>query len=138
LPLIPIGFGLGLTFGPTTISVQFRVPPKDVGQATGLVQFLGTLGASIGLSLFSTFQSWRFAQIQPVPPPASCTQNPSTCQPVLLAYQQHYLDAVVTSYVDVFTIMLVLCALALIVSLFLQGSLPKGAAIRDGRPPAAE
>jgi EmrB/QacA subfamily drug resistance transporter len=136
LPLIPIGFGLGLTFGATTISVQFRVPPKDVGQATGLIQFLGTLGAAVGLSLFSVVQSWRFSVLAPAPP-AQCLGPPSTCQQILFAYNQSVLNAIVTSYTDVFTVMLVLCGVALVASLFLTGRLPKTAPTGGG-PVAAE
>ena len=135
LPLMPIGFGLGLTFGATTISVQFRVPPKDVGQATGLIQFLGTLGAAVGLSLFSVAQSWRFGVLKPAPPPP-CLGPPATCQPIVVAYQQALLNAIVTSYVNVFTVMLVLCGIALVASLFLSGRLPKSAPVEAGPLPA--
>lgn len=125
LPLMPIGFGLGLTFGPTTIAVQFRVPPQEVGQATGLVQFLGTLAAALGLSLFTTFQAWRFGALSPAAP-TSCLQNPSpACAPVLAAYQQHLVNAAVTSYVNVFEIMLLLSLVALAASFFLSGRMPK-------------
>ena len=125
LPLMPIGFGLGLTFGPTTIAVQFRVPPQDVGQATGLVQFLGTLAAALGLSLFTTFQAWRFGALSPAPPTA-CLQNPTpACQPILARYQQDLVNAAVTSYANVFAIMLLLSVLALVASFFLTGRMPK-------------
>ncbi|MCI4318645.1 MAG: MFS transporter [Thermoplasmata archaeon] len=134
LPLMPIGFGLGLTFGATTISVQFRVPPKDVGQATGLIQFLGTLGAAVGLSLFSVAQSWRFGVLKPSPPPP-CLGTPNVCGPIAAGYNQALLNAVVTSYVNVFTVMLVLCGVALVASLFLSGRLPKTAPSASGPSP---
>ena len=128
LPLMPLGFGLGLTFGPTTLAVQYRVAPKDVGQATGLIQFLGTLGAAVGLSLFGAFQTWRFANVAPSAPPAVCyTQNPpsAACQGLLASYPHQLLQAFVTSYVSVFEVMLVLVVLAFLASLFLTGGIPK-------------
>lgn len=116
LPLIPIGFGLGLTFGPTTIAVQFRVPPKDVGQATSLVQFFGTLAAALGLSLFTVLQTSRFSALSSVPAPLACSlSSASACQ------------SLVTSYVNVFEIMLLLSAAGLIASFFLTGRMPKRA-----------
>lgn len=127
LPLMPIGFGLGLTFGPTTIAVQFRVPPQDVGQATGIIQFLGTLAAALGLSLFTTFQANRFAALSPTPPYACYSGTPPpNCPQLIAAYQSALLNAATTSYVDVFAIMVVLSALALVASLFLTGRMPKG------------
>jgi EmrB/QacA subfamily drug resistance transporter len=127
LALIPIGAGLGLTFGPTTIAVQFRVDRRDVGQATGLIQFLGTLGASLGLSLFSTFQTWRVGALAPAPlgPPCGGPAPPPSCGPALLGYQQAFLNAVVTSYVDVFTLMLALSILAFVAALFITGRMPR-------------
>ncbi|HTT25489.1 MAG TPA: MFS transporter [Thermoplasmata archaeon] len=136
LPLIPIGFGIGLTFGPTTIAVQFRVPPKDVGQATGLVQFLGTLGASIALPIFSTYQAWRATSLAPDPPAAACfaPSAASACTTQVTAYDQGFVHAVVTSYIDVFTIMVVLSGVALVASLFLRGRLPKDQSPRGSGP----
>ena len=110
LPLMPIGFGLGLTFGPTTIAVQFRVPPKDVGQATSLVQFFGTLAAALGLSLFTVFQTWRYGAL-------SAGLSPTD--------PQGYANALVASYVNVFEIMLLLSLGALVASFFLTGRMPK-------------
>ncbi len=140
LPMIPIGFGIGLTFGPTTIAVQFRVPPKDVGQATGLVQFLGTLGASVALPIFSTYQSWRAGALAPDPPPTACygpKPSQSDCSSLVASYQQGIVHAVVTSYVEVFTVMVVLCAMAFVASLFLTGRLPKDQSPM-GAPPSTE
>jgi EmrB/QacA subfamily drug resistance transporter len=129
LPLMPIGFGLGLTFGPTTIAVQFRVPPKDIGQATGLIQFLGTLGASLALPLLSSYQTTRFAQLGPAAPSGACLLSP----PCAAAYHQSVLNAAVQSYVEVFSVMFALVVLAFVASLFLSGRMPKHV---PGRPAA--
>ncbi len=60
LPLIPLGFGVGLTFPVFLLATQNQVPKKDVGEASGLIQFLQSLGGSIGLSVLATFQNSRF------------------------------------------------------------------------------
>jgi EmrB/QacA subfamily drug resistance transporter len=134
LPLVPMGFGLGLTLGPTTLMAQYRVAAKDIGAATGLIQFLGTLGASIGLSLFTTYQSWQYGLIAPTAPPAACqtAPPPPSCVGPIAQYQQANLQALVTSFHDLFVVMLVLAIAALAVSLLLQGRMPKVAPTDSG------
>ena len=60
LPLIPLGFGVGLTFPVFLLATQNQVPKKDVGEASSLIQFLQSLGGSIGLSVLATYQNSRF------------------------------------------------------------------------------
>ncbi|MCI4355763.1 MAG: MFS transporter [Thermoplasmata archaeon] len=136
LPLIPIGVGLGLSLGPSTLMVQYRVPPKDVGAATGLVQFLGTLGASIGLSVFASYQNWRYQLTAPAAPPAACAvvPPPGSCVPILGSYHTSVLSELSASYANLFTVMLALAVVALVLSLFLQGRMPKNV-LSDPAPP---
>ena len=136
--LIPIGFGMGLTFGPTTLMVQYRVAPRDVGAATGLVQFLGTLGAAIGISIFASYQGWRYQLTAPAPPPAGCTTTPPplSCGPVLAGYQDSVFHALAASYANLFTVMLGLAAIAFVLSVFLQGRMPKKVAVDGPTGPA--
>ncbi len=50
LPLIPLGFGVGLTFPVFLLAAQNQVKTEDVGEAGGLIQFLQSLGGAVGLS----------------------------------------------------------------------------------------
>lgn len=132
-PLIPIGFGVGLTFPVFLLAVQNQVPEGEVGAASGLVQFRQSLGGSIGLTLLSSFQQSRFLALSPAAPAAGCTPPPSAgC----IAYGPAVLNASATSFVNVFTVMLVLTVIGLLLSLFITGRLPKGAR-PAGRAPRA-
>ncbi|HWU99883.1 MAG TPA: MDR family MFS transporter [Devosia sp.] len=49
--LVVIGFGLGTTFPVTTVSVQNGVDQKHLGVATGMLTFLRSLGAALGVAV---------------------------------------------------------------------------------------
>ncbi len=135
LALIPIGFGLGLTFAPTVLAVQFQVRPQDVGAATSLVTFLQSLGAAIGISVLASLQRSISQMLQPTPPSPSCVLGSPPTR-VCLQYFQAVQNALVTSFDDVFRVMLVLVAVALVFSFFLSGRIPK-ARDRGGPGPDA-
>jgi len=130
-PLIPLGFGVGLTFPVFLLAVQNQVPEAEVGAASGLVQFLQSLGGSIGLTVLSSFQQSRFLALSPAPPAGGCAPPPT---PACLAYGQGVLNANATAFVEVFTIMLGLTILAVILALFISGRLPKGVKAVGGAP----
>lgn len=54
--LIPVGFGIGLTFAPTQLAIQYSVAKTDVGSGTSLVWFLTNLGGSIIGSILGAYQ----------------------------------------------------------------------------------
>ena len=54
--LIPLGWGVGMTFAPTQLAIQYSVAKDDVGAGTSLVWFLSNLGGSIVGSLLATYQ----------------------------------------------------------------------------------
>ncbi|HZY71061.1 MAG TPA: MFS transporter [Thermoplasmata archaeon] len=54
--LIPVGFGIGLTFAPTQLAVQYSVAKTDVGSGTSLVWFINNLGGSIVGSVLGAYQ----------------------------------------------------------------------------------
>ncbi len=58
LPLMPLGFGIGLTFPVFLLAVQNQVPEGEVGAATGVVSFLQSLGGAIGVTLLNSFQQY--------------------------------------------------------------------------------
>ena len=133
LGLIPLGLGLGLTFAPVTVAVQYRVPPNQVGQATGLIQFLGTLSAAVGLALFGAYQTWRQSMLDPNPPAFSCYTSfaAPSCGPQVATF----LSATVTSYVEVIDLMIVLVVMGTIGAFFLTGRLPRSRAPPGSVPP---
>ncbi|HZY70272.1 MAG TPA: MFS transporter [Thermoplasmata archaeon] len=131
LPLIPIGFGIGLTFAATVIAVQFQVPPQEIGAATSLVTFLQSLGGAIGISLFTSLYISRATALQPSVPTGGCA--PGSFSPACLTYFQNLTNSNVAALDDVFKIMLVCVLVAFAFSLMLSGRMPK----RAGASPAA-
>jgi EmrB/QacA subfamily drug resistance transporter len=127
LPLIPIGFGAGLTLPVFILAVQNEVPTADVGAASGLVQFLQSLGASMGVSLLLVFQQWRFNVLAPAVPAGGCPPGPPAT-PACAAYDSSTLTALVHSYDQLFTLMLGLMIVMFFVSFLLVGRLPRGKA----------
>jgi EmrB/QacA subfamily drug resistance transporter len=125
-PLIPIGFGVGLTFPVFLLAVQNQVPEAEVGAASGLVQFLQSLGGSIGLTLLSSFQQSRLLALSPAPPAGGCLPPTTPPSPACIVYGQGVLSATATSFVEVFTVMLALSIVGLLLSLLISGRLPKG------------
>lgn len=125
LPLIPIGFGIGLTFPVFLLAVQNEVESKDVGEASGLVQFLQSLGGSIGLSVLASYAAARFSALDPSPTPACASPTPPL--PECLPYLQGFASAQVAAYDSVFTVMLIVLVTALLVALLYQGRLIRGA-----------
>ena len=133
-PLIPLGFGVGLTFPVFLLAVQNQVPEAEVGAASGLVQFLQSLGGSIGLTVLSSFQQSRFLALSPAPPAGGCAPPPTPPSAACLAYGQGVLNANATAFVEVFIIMLGLTIVAVLLALFISGRLPKGVKPLGGAP----
>jgi len=111
--LMPVGFGIGMTFAPATIVVQNAVPKKDIGISTSLVQFMMNIGGAFGVSLLSTYQQNRYATLGPPPivgPPS----------PAYLAAAQ---AAAVTSIHELFVILALVAVIAILPALFVTGKL---------------
>jgi MFS family permease len=51
------GFGIGITFPSVFIAIQFSVQRKHIGVGSSLPQFMGNLGATIGLAILGAIQS---------------------------------------------------------------------------------
>jgi EmrB/QacA subfamily drug resistance transporter len=119
LDLIPLGFGVGLTFATTSISVQYAVPPRELGQATSLIQFMASLGGAVVVSVLTSFQASRLAALTNVPSGLvylACHLQGATsagCAPA------------VTSWVETFGAAFPLALGALVASLFISGRLPR-------------
>jgi hypothetical protein len=59
--IIITGFGLGMTMPLYTIAVQNAVPYNLLGVATSTVPFIRSIGASVGLAIFGSTMTSRFA-----------------------------------------------------------------------------
>jgi hypothetical protein len=111
LPLIPMGFGLGLSLSGVTIAVQNEAPAAEVGAAIGLTRFLQSLGGAVGISLLTVFETWRYRVLS-----AGATTS---------AQLQ---SALVTTYSEIFLILAVCILLAFAFSLFFVGHVPRTSA----------
>ncbi|MFZ0892564.1 MAG: MFS transporter [Thermoplasmata archaeon] len=109
LPLIPLGFGLGLSLAGTTIAVQNEAPGAEVGAAIGITRFLQSLGGALGISLLTVYETWRYRSLSGGTPTPVDMQN-----------------ALVTTYNELFLILAVCIALAFVFSLFFVGRVPQG------------
>ncbi|RJO63116.1 MAG: DHA2 family efflux MFS transporter permease subunit [Dehalococcoidia bacterium] len=59
--IVMTGFGLGMTMPLYTIAVQNTVPYNMLGVATSSVPFIRSIGASVGLAIFGSTMTSRFA-----------------------------------------------------------------------------
>jgi EmrB/QacA subfamily drug resistance transporter len=118
LPLIPLGFGLGLSLAGTTIAVQNEAPTAEVGAAIGLTRFFQSLGGALGISLLTVFESWRLR-----------TLSVGAATPAALA------NAQVSAFDDVFLLLTVSIGVALVFALFLVGRVRTATSAVPAEPP---
>lgn len=129
LPLMPIGFGVGLTFPVTILAAQFAVPRRETGAVTSIIEFTQTIGGAMGVSVLASFQQWRLGQLAPNPG-AGCT-SANSCATLASAFQH----AAVTSLQEVFGLVAALILVSLVASWWITGHIPSG----GGEPvPVAE
>lgn len=134
VPLIPLGFGLGLTFPVFLLAAQNQVNMADVGEAGGLIQFLQSLGGAVGLSVLASFQATKFASLDPLPSPACLSTTTPPPEPLCSSYLASLETSLVSSYDQTFTIMVGLVVIALAFALFLKGRLPRGPTRDEAAP----
>ncbi|MCI4324013.1 MAG: MFS transporter [Thermoplasmata archaeon] len=118
LPLIPLGFGLGLSLAGTTIAVQNEAPPAEVGAAIGLTRFFQSLGGAIGLSLLTVFLTERSQSLT-----AGATAENAITTGLLAAYN------------EVFLLLAAAIVIGFAFALFLVGRVPLGRAKPSEAPP---
>ncbi len=126
--LIPLGFGIGLTFAPTQLAIQYTVAKDDVGTGNSLVWFLGNLGGSIVVSILGTYQQTVFNSLRPsggLP-----TGSPSALPTYLI--QTHL--AVATSIQDVWWLLLPISIAGLLFAVLVTGRLPVARTVEVSEP----
>jgi MFS family permease len=107
LPLIPVGFGLGVATAGITIILQNEAPRSGVGAVIGLTRFLQNLGGAVGLSLLTAFETWRYGEL-----------SSGLTSPASLA------GALTTTYGELFLAIAVCILLAATFALGLTGRMP--------------
>ncbi len=148
--IVIMGAGLGSTFPTFTLSVQNSIPYRLMGTATSALQFFRSIGGMLGLALLGAVMANRFASkleqslpdsVSNVLPPEgieAMKENPQALvDPAALADLQsrftgpegqqmaeQFLNALKASLSgaisDVFTVSVVLVAIALVATLFLK------------------
>ncbi len=111
LPLIPMGFGLGLSLSGITIAVQNEAPAREVGAAIGVTRFLQSLGGAVGISLLTVFGTWRAGAL------SSGATTPVELQ-----------NALVTTYSEIFLVLAACVLVAFVFSIFYTGHVPRTSA----------
>lgn len=134
--LIPAGLGIGLTFAPVILAVQYGVPPRDIGAGSSIVQFMGNLGGSIGLSLLGSYQAFRFTQLAPAGPNPCPTPPSSACIGANYPYFLSLQHAFFASFQDVFWITTAAAIVAFVVGLYITGRLPGTAPTSESARPS--
>ena len=109
LPLIPVGFGLGVALAGSTVAVQNDAPPAEVGAAVGLARFFQSLGGAVGISLLTIFQAWRYQQL------SSGSEGSAGA-----------VAAAVSSYDGVFLLLALSVLAAFVCAFWLTGRVPSG------------
>lgn len=112
--LIPIGFGIGFTMAPTTLSAQYSVNPKDVGASTSIVQFMGNIGGSFVLTVLTVLLYFSYDSLVTSLPSSVSKTNSLGISEVAMSYAIR----------EVFSILLFLSLISLVSSLFVKGRLP--------------
>jgi MFS family permease len=59
--MVVLGVGLGVTLPIFSLAVQNAVPPSQAGMATATIQFVRSLGGSLGAAIFGAVLSNRYA-----------------------------------------------------------------------------
>jgi MFS family permease len=61
IAMVVLGIGLGVTLPIFSLAVQNAVPPSQAGMATATIQFVRSLGGSLGAAIFGAVLSNRYA-----------------------------------------------------------------------------
>ena len=116
--LIPVGFGVGMTFAPTQMAIQYSVPRNEIGTGTSLVWFLSNLGGSIIVSIFATYQQNTYNSLSPVNPP------PFPFTPPYFAHYDAFQSAFAQAVQHVWWAMVPVAIAGLVAAALVRGRLP--------------
>ena len=158
------GFGIGITFPAVLIAIQFSVHRKYIGIGSSLAQFMGNLGATIGLAILGAVQTNIFAGklsdlLAGLPPAARAQAAPylsdanlvgrvlaspdilsqiAKNNPAFAAFVPTLRTAFVQSLTPIFQLGFIVAIGSLIASLFITGSFKQQIADRTAVPARVE
>lgn len=116
--LIPLGFGVGMTFAPTQMAIQYSVPKNEIGTGTSLVWFLSNLGGSVVVSILGTYQLSVYNSLVPSGAP------PTPGTPAFAAYLSAVQSAYAQSVQHLWWAMVPVAVLGLLFAALVRGRLP--------------
>ncbi len=143
------GFGVGITFPTVFIAIQFSVQRKHIGIASSLPQFMGNLGATIGLAILGATQVNNFGNklTTLLPPGQANSLDPNLVGKILssppdlasfLAHSPFFAPlipplrtAFAQSLIPVFQLSFLVSIAAVVASLFITGSFKQQVAARS-------
>lgn len=155
-----LGFGVGITFPAALLAIQFSVERKNIGIASSLAQFMGNLGATIGLAILGAIQTNVFGSklsdlLQQVPPASRAQAAPFLGDPNLVGrvlaspdilaqiiagnpaavtFVPTLRNAFLQSVIPVFQIGFIVSAASILAGLFITGSFKQQVASRSTMP----
>jgi len=143
------GFGVGITFPTVFIAIQFSVQRKYIGIGSSLPQFMGNLGATIGLSILGAIQVNNFGnKLATLSPPGQASSlDPNVVgkilaspnelatflagHPVFAPLIPPLRTAFAQSLTPVFQLSFLVSIAAVVASLFITGSFKQQVAARS-------
>lgn len=142
-----MGFGVGITFPTVLLAIQFSVERKNIGIASSLAQFMGNLGATIGLAILGATQTNLFgSKLSNLQVPAQFS-DPNLVGQILASPDQLSIltsstpipagvisalrGAFVQSLIPVFEIGFAISLASILASLFITGSFKQQVAARN-------
>lgn len=111
--LVPVGWGVGMTFAPTQLAIQYSVAKDDLGAGTSLVWFISNLGGAIVGSILGAYQLG-----------------------VLKSLTLPFFQAHAVSIQDVWWGLVPVAILGLVFAFITSGRLPRAGEVADGSAPA--
>jgi MFS family permease len=119
------GLGLGLVISPISTTAMNAVAPQQLGMASALVTVLRMVGMILGLAALT---SWGLERFRALVASAILTQGITALDPRFLALVA---NSAHTIYTDIFLAVAILCLIALLPALFLQGKQTSATPVRS-------
>lgn len=121
--LAAAGLGLGLVVAPLAAAVLRVTPPGTHGVASAAVVVSRMVGMLVGVAVLSAWGHHRFQQLTAdlPPPPLPLTVSDEEYQHALAEYTEALQAAARAEYAEIFAITAGVCAVAVVVSLWLPG-----------------
>lgn len=126
--MVIVGIGIGMFMQVMTLAVQNALPYSELGTATSAVTFFRSMGSTFGTSIFGSILASRFAlHLAENMPAGTAAHGAASGQAALNSLSslppsvlRLALEALTTSFSDIFLYAIPVIGLALIIAFFLQ------------------